>query len=170
MGVVVIFYDNPFFNKKYFLTRFNFSHLHGILKGGVIICFVICWLIIYFCRDGNVWMGACGPEHADGSMPTGRCNRKVRKRIIICFVVCLRTRICMGMESCRREHAKGSMWMWGCGWEHGDRSIVTGAIFFWQYIWKINDFWWSSFFHWHETVRRGVIICFVDLKQTAYFY
>ena len=134
MGVVVIFYDNPFFNKKYFLTRFNFSHLHGILKGGVIICFVICWLIIYFCRDGNVWMGACGPEHADGSMHTGRCNRKVRKRIIICFVVCLRTRYLYGYGimqtgACKREHVDVRVRMGARGQEHCDRSNFFLTIY-----------------------------------------
>ena len=38
---------------------------------GVIVCFVISLQSICLCRDGSVWMGACGPEHADGSVQMG---------------------------------------------------------------------------------------------------
>ena len=34
-------------------------------------------------------MGACGPNHADVSMPTGWCNQKGEEGVIICFAVCL---------------------------------------------------------------------------------
>ena len=79
-------------------------------------------------------MGACGPEHADGSMHTGRCNRKVRKRIIICFVVCLRTRYLYGYGimqtgTCKREHVDVRVRMGARGQEHCDRSNFFLTIY-----------------------------------------
>ncbi len=58
-----------------------------------------------------VWRGACGPEHADLSMPTGQYNWKGKgKELFVLWSVYI-LHICMGMESCRREHVNGSMWM-----------------------------------------------------------
>ena len=84
MWVGAFFSDN-LFSKNMFLMRFNFSHYHGMVKGGEIICFVICRCRIYLYRDGNVQMGACRTEHADGSMPTGEGKRNGGKMVYYLF-------------------------------------------------------------------------------------
>ncbi len=40
--------------------------------------------------------------------------------------------VCMGKESCRQEHANGSMWMGVSKWEHVDGSVQMGA-WGWEY-------------------------------------
>ncbi len=75
------------------------------------------------CRDGNVQMGACRPEHADGSMPTGECERNCEKEVIIGFVVFLWTRYLCRDEivqtgACKKEHVDGRVRTGACEWEH----------------------------------------------------
>ena len=74
-------------------------------------------------------MGACRPEHADGSMPTGECEQKYEKGVIIGFVVSLWIRYLYEDDIAQTEACKGSMWMGGCGWKRANEIIVTGAIF-----------------------------------------
>jgi len=71
-------------------------------------------------------MGACLQESAPGG---------VRKGVIICFVVCLRTRYLYGDEilqraACKGGHVDGRVWMGACGWEYGDGSYFFLTIYF----------------------------------------
>ncbi len=75
-------------------------------------------------------MGACRQEHADRSMPMGWCDQKGEGEEIMCFLSVYSLNTCTGIEMSRREHADGNMWIRTCGWECGDGSIGTGAIFF----------------------------------------
>ena len=70
--------------------RFNFSHLHGIVKGGD---YLFCYLFTEYilCRDRNVRTGGCRWEHSDGSVPTGGCDQKGERGVIVCFAGCLKT-------------------------------------------------------------------------------
>ena len=64
-------------------------------------------------------MGACRPEHADGSMPTGECKQNCEKGVIIGFVVSLWIRYLYGddiaqTEACKKEHVDGRVRMEAC--------------------------------------------------------
>ena len=60
-----------------------------------------------------MWMGACGQEHADRSVPMGWCDHKGEGEEIICFVICLQTTYL---------YRNGIVQTGACGWQHMDGS------------------------------------------------
>ncbi len=80
-------------------------------------------------------MGACGLEHADGSMPMRRCDQKGEGGVIICFVVCLQTTYLYGNRivqtgACGWKHVDGRVRMGAWGWDHCDGSNFFLTIYF----------------------------------------